>query len=188
VVDTLVGVLIGGSLAIVGQITIELVRRRSARRSSHREAVNAARVRQWLFYNTQRVIGDAIESGTWWPEERSSLDLPAAREVRQLTELLPPDVWVLYTAAASRISQCVRLRRQPGQDPLCIDRPSLHQLVGAFVTVDTARRALDPITSTLSSDVDLDGSALAPEDVERGLVAHAAVGIDVDKWRRLLVR
>jgi hypothetical protein len=188
VVDTLVGVLVGGSLAIVSQIAIELVRRRSARRSSHREAINAARIRQWLFYATQHVMLGAIESGKWWPDERSSLGLPADKELRQLTELLPRDVWALYTAAARRISQCVSLRRQAGENPPPIDRPSLQQLIGTFVTVDTARRALDPITDTPSSDVDLDGSALAPEDIEQGLLVHATQGIDVHKWRRLLAR
>src|SRR5262245_11845067 len=121
VVHTLVGVLVGGSLATASQIAIDLARRRSVKRSSDREAVNAARIRQWMFFDTQHVIRDAISSGQWWPEERSSLGLPADKELRQLTELLPRDVWALYTEAARRISQCVSLRRQAGEHPPCID-------------------------------------------------------------------
>jgi len=187
VVDTLVGVIIGGFLAIVSQVALDLLRARSARRSSHRDAVNAARIRQWLFYSTQHLVRDSIESGRWWPDERSSLWLPTEQELRQLTELLPYEVWAVYTAAARRLSLCANLRRRAGENPAPIDRPCIQQLVGTFVILDTARRALEPVTRTHSADMDLDCSSLSRADIEQGLLTHAAEHIDTDKWRRVLV-
>jgi hypothetical protein len=185
VVDTLVGVLVGGLLVILGQVAVGSLRARSARRSAHRDAVNAARLRQWLFFSAQQAIRDAIEGGKWWPDERSSLWLPTEQELRQLAGLLPDGVWTLYTAAARRLSVCAHLRRRAGEDPAPVDRTGIQQLIGAFVTVDTARRALEPVTRTRSGDLQLDSSSLTRTDIEQGLTY--AEDIDVARWRRVLV-
>jgi hypothetical protein len=187
VVGTLIGIAIGGLLAISVHALVVLLRTRSARRALRREFLNAARSRQGLFYSSQRLIRDSIESGKWWPDERATLGLPGRQELRQLSGHLPYDVWEIYMAAACSLSLCANYRRRAGESPAPIEPPLIQQLVGTFVTLDAAWQAFEPITRVRFSDLTLDCSSLSSIDIEQGLRAHAPPQIDQDKWRRALV-
>jgi hypothetical protein len=118
------------------------------------------------------VLKAALETGLWWPGP-AGLDLASAGEsLQMLAGLLPETQWRIYTAAWRRLHGCLqrydacvhepdRARRLPlqGTDRAYghhlimqhIDLPDLKFLLGAFVTVDDARRQLQPYAADRST-------------------------------------
>ena len=168
---TLVAVVVGAVITMLAQIVLDGLRARAQKAARGDEIRAAIRVIRFHFYAAEHVLKAALESGLWWSGV-AGLDLAAAGEsLRVLAGLLPEHQWRVYTAAWRRLHGCLQRydacvhepqdSGPPRQitDPTYghhltlqhIERPDLKFLLGAFVTVDDARRQLEPYVADQST-------------------------------------
>jgi len=184
--DTLIGVIVGGLLTTLNQFAIDLFRGRSERRIAREKTIDIARIRQWHFYTAQHLLRESIESGHWWPGDESALWLPNEDELRKLTGLLSYDGWAIYTACIRRLMICADLRRQVDDHSTPIGEEDLRRLLGTYIVLDEARRSLEAITKTKSSDMSIRCHALSNDDIEACLRDHITRHVSAEKWRAIL--
>lgn len=184
---TLIGVIVGGLLTILSQLTVDFFRARSEKRAARESTIDLARIRQWHFYTTQHLLRDSIESERWWSGDESALRLPNDEELRKLTGLLSYEGWAMYTACVRRLMICANLRRRAGEDATLISHEDLLCLLGAYIVLDEARRSLEAITKTRSSDMRISCDRFSPDDIEICLRDHITRHVSADKWRAILV-
>jgi hypothetical protein len=203
---TLVAVVVGGVITMLAQIVLDSVRAR-AQRAARRDEIRAAvRVIRFHFYAAQHVLKAALETGLWW-SGAAGLDLAAAGEsLQMLAGLLPEQQWRIYTAASRRLHGCLQrydacaherqgsgpprqvTGRAPGHHLIAqhIEQPDLKFLLGAFVTVDDARRQLQPYAGDQSTgDVPLGQLCLTGQEITEAL-DEAGHLVDRDQWQQTL--
>ncbi len=131
--------------------------------------------------------------------DATGLDLAAAGESLQaLAGLLPEYQWRVYTAAWRRLHGCFQRYDAcvPGQTVNSaydhhltgqpIEEPDLRFLLGAFVTVDDARRQLQPYAVDRSTgDVPLGRLCLTGQEITEAL-DEAGHLVDRDPWQEIL--
>jgi hypothetical protein len=61
-------VLIGGAIAVLGQVSVELIRARIARRRDRQTLKGIARVARADCFTAMEVIDQTLVSGMWWDE------------------------------------------------------------------------------------------------------------------------
>lgn len=150
--QTLIGVIVGGTLAILSQVVVEALRGRAERRRERQAAWATTRVHQLHLYSAQQLLKESLETGAWWPIELTSFAMPTDQDLRILTALLPLDVWRSYTAAVRRLTGCAKLRDAASDRAAPVDPVTLQRLLGTYVTVDHARRMLSEVTGVEPSE------------------------------------
>ncbi len=203
---TLVAVVVGAVITMLAQIVLDGFRARAQKAARGDEIRAAIRVIRFHFYAAEHVLKAALESGLWWSGV-AGLDLAAAGESLQvLAGLLPEHQWRVYTAAWRRLHGCLQRydacvhgpwdSGPPRQitDPMYghhltlqhIERPDLKFLLGAFVTVDDARRQLEPYVADRSTgDVPLGRLCLTGQEITEAL-DEAGHLVDRGQWQEIL--
>ncbi|MFJ9968589.1 hypothetical protein [Streptomyces avermitilis] len=179
--QTLIGVALGGALTIASQVVISVLRTRDERRQKHEAAVAIMRVHQFHFYAAQHLLKETLESSRWWSRELESFPLPSDQDLREVTLLVSIPVWRAYTAAVRRLAECIRLRERAG-DRDTVSTPHLQLLRGAYVTLDHARHAMAPLSRIHADPVPLGVLALTRQEIEDAVRLHASRQAPHEQW------
>lgn len=180
--QTLVGVIVGGTLSILSQLMADVLRVRGQRRQERGAAVAVLRVQQLHFYSGELLIKQALETGRWWPQELVSFTLPTDQELAALAMLLPIEAWRGYTAAVRRFAACTHLRGTAGATVETIDGSTLQRLLGTFVTLAHARHVISPLSGIDPSDVELGTIQLSTGQIDEALHLHASRQVRLETW------
>jgi type II secretory pathway pseudopilin PulG len=133
--QTLVGVIVGGTLTIVSQVMVDVLRTTAERRKERSAARAILRVQQLHLNTAQHLLKESLETGRWWPSELAAFSLPIDQDLYTLTTLLPIGAWRSYTGAVRRLTGCANLRASAG-DAEMIDTTTLQD----FLAHDRALR------------------------------------------------
>lgn len=181
VLQTLIGVALGGVLTIASQVVISVLRTRAERRQKRDTAVAILRVHQFHFYAAQHLLKESLESGRWWSRELESFPLPSDQDLREVTLLVPIPVWRAYSAAVRRLAGCTRLRESAGgQDT--VSTPHLQLLLGTYVTLDHARHAMASLSRVHAYPIPLGVLALTRQEIEDAVRLHASRQVPREEW------
>lgn len=192
--STLAAVVLGGMISIVSQLTLDGMRNRAIEKAKQKEAQAAVRVIRFHFYAAEQVLKEALETGRWWARP-VDLDLGAAGEDLQfLANLLPESEWRIYTGAWRRLRDVIRrfdaaTQRITGQQNSAEQQPSppsksdMQALLGAFATIDDARRHLQRyVRDAAPGDVLVRKIKLTQEEGRWALANRASHLVDVETW------
>ena len=152
------------------------------------------------------MLRESLETGFWW-SGAAGLDLAAAGEaLPTLADLLPEEEWRIYTAAWRRLRGCIQrydacVRRSgskvsPGEVAEFtyghslisqhIEPADLKFLLSTFVTVDDARRQLQPyVRDSETRPVPLGQLCLSKQEIDVAL-KEASHLVDQDRWQGIL--
>ncbi|MGI8335050.1 hypothetical protein ACRYCC_34295 [Actinomadura scrupuli] len=180
--QTLVGVIVGGTLTILSQLMVGVLQAKEQRRKERSTAIAILRVQQFHFYAAQHLLKESLETGRWWTRELVSFSLPTDHELTALTMLLPIHAWRSYTAAVRRLTGCAHLRETAGNGAEPIDTAMLQRLMGTFVTLDYARRTLGPVSGVSANEVGLGTVALSPGQIDEALRLYASNQVPLEEW------
>jgi hypothetical protein len=188
------------------QVTLDYLRGKSQKRKEQDEIKTAIRVIRFYFYAAQHVLRESLQTGLWWSGE-AGLDVAAAGEtLPTLANLLPEDQWRLYTAAWRRLRGCIQrynasvsrsasngaprevAEARYGHSLISqrIEPADLQFLLSTFVTVDDARRQLQPyVRDSMTREVPLDRIQLTKPQIEAAL-KEASHMVDQKRWQEIL--
>ncbi|MFJ1975242.1 hypothetical protein ACIO93_42210 [Streptomyces sp. NPDC087903] len=179
--QTLIGVALGGALTIASQVVISVLRTKDEHRQRREAAVAILRVHQFHFYAAQHLLKESLESGRWWSRELESFPLPSEQDLREVTLLVPIPVWRAYSAAVRRLAGCTRLR-ESADDRDTVSTPHLQLLLGTYVTLDHARHAMAPLSRVHAYPIPLGVLALTRQEIEDAVRLHASTQVPREEW------
>jgi hypothetical protein len=139
----LVGVLIGGTIALLGQVTVELVRARIADRRDSRFLKGIARVARSDCFTAMELIDQTLDSGTWWDERAGDVWTIDAADRKLLASHLTRDEWRWLSSGTRRFNRC-RVRRSLAvvEQRHEIDADDRDELLRALVRLNSGRDEL----------------------------------------------
>jgi hypothetical protein len=104
-ISALVGVVIGGAITIIGQVIVEVQRRRTARQDRGRIATGVGRLAWNEFWRTQGTLQIALTSGKWWPLNEQPRSELSNEDRRLLAEVVKWSQWSEITRSWRRLER-----------------------------------------------------------------------------------
>jgi hypothetical protein len=141
--SALLGVLIGGGLAIAGQILTEYLRARARTKRQAKRVRAAARVQRIELWQGQTAILETLRSGEWWPPSMDPVLRSDVSDRRLLAQHLDGVRWQKASTAWRKFQERSRERDlcvnagETGPSPLAVEK-----LLVTFFSLDEARSAL----------------------------------------------
>ncbi|SDC02134.1 hypothetical protein SAMN05660690_0222 [Geodermatophilus telluris] len=184
--NTLVGVIVGGSLTLASQVVIELFRERREMGRNRRKTVGVALIQADYLWVAELLLLDLCRTGVLWGRDRNPVHELTSDEMRTLASNLAIEDWWVLAGATRRFREVQTSATAGDATPVSAASEVRGRALGALVLVEEARLRVQRFAGVPSNPVDLTGLPVPDTQVE-SLAAELIPGRPARRWDALVL-